>query len=83
MIKLDLFEKINEIESEENRRNYKRMLTCFLLFLKNLLQLIDCETPNFDYNPALTTCLKLTQNLARRVVVRRVPSMSFSIKEVI
>lgn len=53
----------------------------FNLF-QSLLQLIDCETQDFDHTPALTTCLKLTQSLARRLIVRRVPCMSFISKEV-
>lgn len=43
--------------------------------LQNLLQLIECETNNFDHTPALACCLKLTQSLSRRVIIRRISTM--------
>lgn len=51
-------------------------------FVQNLLQLIESEINNFDHTPALSCCLKLIQNLSRRVTVRRVASMCMSSKEV-
>lgn len=45
------------------------------IHLQSMLQLIECENQNFDHTPALTCCLKLTQNLARRITIRRVSSL--------
>ncbi|XP_055306610.1 protein rotatin homolog, partial [Sitodiplosis mosellana] len=46
-----------------------------------LLQLIECERENFDYTSALTCCLKLTQNLTRRITMRRVSSLYVAKRE--
>lgn len=53
-----------------------------IFFIQNLLELVESEIENFDNTSALTCCLKLTQNLSRRVTVRRVASMSTASKEV-
>ncbi|XP_031630428.1 uncharacterized protein LOC116345312 [Contarinia nasturtii] len=88
-LKSSLCAKNNHIELEHALQYFQHRVNDFPgeFFLQSpfvfmsLLQLIECEKPNFDYTTALTCCLKLTRSLARRVTMRRVSSMHVALKE--